>query len=107
MARQKDQERGRRIKDLRIGMRLSQEEFASRFAVTRGAVVGWEKGAEPSIGEYEALRRLGLEVPGADIFDNARQLALPFDQTFIVELRIGPQRAGSVDVRMQLKERAN
>ena len=107
MGKRRDRERGRRIRDLRLGMSLSQEEFAGKFDVTRGAVIGWEKGAEPSLDHYAELQRLGLEVPRADAFGSARQLTLPFEQTFVVELRIGPHRAGSVDVRVQLKELAN
>jgi hypothetical protein len=90
-------------------MELSETAFAARFGLTRGAVVGWEKGAEPSLDQYHELRRLGLEeqAPRADAFGSAQQLSLPFDQTFIVELRIGPQRAGSVNVRVHLRELAN
>jgi transcriptional regulator with XRE-family HTH domain len=102
-----ERERGRRIRSLREGMGLSYEAFAARFDVSKGAIVGWEKGASPDINRYKELVSLGLEDPAVETLGSARQLRLPFQQAFLVELRIGPQRAGFLDVRVELKEVAN
>jgi transcriptional regulator with XRE-family HTH domain len=103
----RDRERGQRIKNLRLGMKLSQTAFGSRFNVTRGAIVGWESGAEPDREHYEVLRSMGLASTDEETLQGAQQLSLPFDRLFVIELRIGPQRAGSVDVRARLRELAN
>lgn len=112
-------ERGARIRSLRRGRKLTQQAFASLFGVTRVTVNRWEKGVPPRVEHYNRLEELGLQhAPDAPSTQRAgeteqvstfggyssRQLTLPFDQTFMVELKIGPQRAGTVDVRIQVIE---
>lgn len=82
---------------------LNQTEFGKRYEVNQVTVSHWEKGVHTPRREH--LRRLradGLEENG-----EGWQMDLPFERTFVVELRIGPQRADSVRVQLRLKELAN
>lgn len=59
-ARPKDTERGKRVKKIRkeVLKLKSQEELATRLAVTRGAVGNWELGGEMGIDAMAALSKL-------------------------------------------------
>lgn len=103
-ARRPDEiDRGRQIREIRLRLGETYDQFSARFGLTKASIVGWEKGSPPHIDHLPLLLQLGLRVSGLEA-PGSRQLLLPFDQTFALEMRIGPRRAGSVDLTVEIKE---
>lgn len=63
---------GNRIKDMRVAMKLSQEELGSRIGVKRAAVNKYEKDAVTNI-PYDRIERL------AKIFDVTPQYLIGWE----------------------------
>jgi transcriptional regulator with XRE-family HTH domain len=106
-------ELGHRIRKLRrtlqkkAGTKMTQTEFGNRYGVNQVTVSRWEKGLHRP--ENEHLQKLvddGLYESEASE-EGSYQMDLPFDRTFVVELKIGPQRADSVSLKLRLRELAN
>jgi transcriptional regulator with XRE-family HTH domain len=96
-------ELGRQVRAHRKRLGLNQTAYGKRYGVNQVTVSKWETGIFRPDDEH--MKKLKADFLKTD--ERECQLSLPFEQTFVLELRIGPQRAGSVDVRVQLKELAN
>lgn len=96
-----------RIRMLRGRLDLNQTDFGNRYGVNQVTVSRWEKGVQmPDREHLDKLREDGLE-ESATGDEGSYQMNLPFERTFLVELRIGPQRADAVAVKLRLKELTN
>lgn len=85
----------------------NQTDFGKRYGVNQVTVSHWETGAHrPDPEHMKLLRADGLELQEEDRGEWV-QMDLPFERTFVVHLRIGPQRADSVHVKLRLEELAN
>lgn len=98
---------GHRIRTHRLGMDLSQTEYGRRYGVNQTTVSHWENNVfTPDHEHMELLRADGIESSGPTL-EEPEQFQLPFEQTFLIELRIGPQMAQSVCLRLRLRRLAN
>jgi transcriptional regulator with XRE-family HTH domain len=96
---------GAQIRAFRTGtLRLSQTDFGTRYGVSQATVSHWETGDWTPEGEH--MRRLRADLVQVDD-ESPFQFRLPFEREFVVEMRIGPQSAGSVNVMMRLRRPAN
>jgi transcriptional regulator with XRE-family HTH domain len=94
---------GRQVKAHRKRLGLNQTDYGKRYGVNQITVSKWETGIFRPAEEH--MKKLKADFLKTD--ERECQLSLPFEQTFVLELRIGPHRAGSVDVRLQLRDLAN
>jgi transcriptional regulator with XRE-family HTH domain len=101
---------GRRIRRHRRSLGgLSQTEYGARYHVNQITVSNWERGKfRPSQDHMKMLEFDGFAA-GQDGTSEigSRQLWLPFEQAFLLELKIGPQRAGNVGVEVRLRQVPN
>ena len=100
----------RRIRRYRTEKRLTQTELGKAVGVKRIAVSRWENDqATPEGANLMRLEEL-LERTGesnAEEQGTVQQLLLPFDRPMVLELRMSPQKADSVQFQVRLKDVAS